>query len=155
MPPSQSGLPHLPQRGRRAAPTPGQSQCLPSHATEASSPSFQHQLTALTTQISELLEEIRQLRKENFDLRRQVEMTRGLHQHNPYPTQPQRSHGLLPRPEAALTERGMQPTPSPLLGLNLNEDDPMNGVADNSRAPTTDALAPSGRAAEGAGNHDF
>lgn len=34
--------------------------------------------------MSELLEEIRQLRRENYDLRHQVEVSRGLQQHSPY-----------------------------------------------------------------------
>ena len=42
------------------------------------------QLAALTAQVGILPQEIQELRKENFELRRQAEQARGLQQHQPY-----------------------------------------------------------------------
>jgi hypothetical protein len=46
------------------------------------------QLTALTAQVGQLLEEMRCLRRENAELRRQLEAARGVHQHQPYALSP-------------------------------------------------------------------
>lgn len=58
------------------------------------------QLAALTAQVTELLEEIRQLRRENYDLRRQVEVSRGLQQHDPYALRSQPTGGTGGSPAA-------------------------------------------------------
>ena len=50
------------------------------------SSSLEEKLVALTTQVAELLQEIRILRQENEALRRQV--SRGVQQHHPYALQP-------------------------------------------------------------------
>ena len=53
---------------------------------KAPTPALMSQLRALTPQVAQLLEEIRQLRRENYDLRMQVEAARSLYPPPPCPT---------------------------------------------------------------------
>ena len=64
-------------------------------------PQWQTQMEVLTTQLGQLLEEVRALRKENSELRRQVEAARGLQQHQPYALSP-----LVPLPQPQFSPMG-------------------------------------------------
>ena len=52
--------------------------------TEPTSASVAAQLSALTAQVADLLTEMRALRQENTELRRQLDAARGVQQHQPY-----------------------------------------------------------------------
>ena len=49
------------------------------------------------TRLYALFDEIRQLRRENYELRRQVELTRGLQTHEPYSSHSPNTSAVLPR----------------------------------------------------------
>ena len=70
-------------------------------APAAAPPQWQTQMEVLTTQLGQLLEEVRALRKENSELRRQVEAARGLQQHQPYALSP-----LVPLPQPQFSPMG-------------------------------------------------
>lgn len=56
------------------------------------------QLAALTAKVGDLLDEIRALRRENAELRRQVDLARGVQSHQPYALTP-----ILPLPTPAFS----------------------------------------------------
>ena len=103
------------------------------------------QLKALTAQVSELLEEIRQLRRENYDLRRQVELARGLQQHDPYPRHPDGSSSLTGDvPMLSGLTGNVRPRTPPRASTTIGDDASVNspetkrirgGTASSSGAP--------------------
>ena len=102
---------------------------LPRQVTfETSSASMAVQLSALTAQVSELLEEMRALRRENADLRRQLAAAQGVQQHQPYaistaphiPIRPYSPEG--PGPAGRIRTAG-ELSPEPSTGAAVNTTD--------------------------------
>ena len=88
------------------------------------------QLSALTAQVSELLEEMRALRRENADLRRQLAFAQGVQQHQPYaistapfvPIRPYSAEG--PGPAGRTRTAGeLSPEPSSDVVANTADSD--------------------------------
>ena len=88
------------------------------------------QLTLMNSQMAAMMQELRELRKENDALRRQVELFRGLQQHQPYaPVVPQ----LLPAAVSASSPVRPQPVDRHRLATDLTppgRSDPDGAVGD-------------------------
>lgn len=85
------------------------------------------QIQSMGAQIAAMSEELRELRKENVQLRRQVDLARGVQQHNPYdlPTVPPPPPAFSP---PRLPTEGMMRTAGQLTPVRVGDIDPDGDV---------------------------